>query len=101
MASAEELLEGLLGAGSGLEDLRRLLIHRTQGNPLFLEESVRALVETGALSGERGAYRLTGAVPNLQVPAPALALLSAGIDRDAPRDEWPVQRAAVVGRGGA
>ena len=32
----------------------RLLIERTEGNPLFLEESVRALVETRALVGERG-----------------------------------------------
>ena len=30
-----------------------------RGNPFFLEETVRTLVETGALAGERGAYRLT------------------------------------------
>lgn len=44
VASAGELLEALLGAGPGFEDLERLLIERTQGNPFFLEESVRALV---------------------------------------------------------
>ena len=98
MASAEELLEGLLGAGSGLEDLRRLLIHRTQGNPLFLEESVRALVETGALSGERGAYRLAGPIQNLQLPATAQAILAARIDRLAPGDKRLLQAAAVVGK---
>ena len=37
---------------------QRLLIERTEGNPFFLEESVRTLVETGVLVGERGAYRL-------------------------------------------
>ena len=41
--------------------LSSLLIARTQGNPFFLEESVRALVETGVLAGERGAYRLARA----------------------------------------
>ena len=35
-----------------------LLIERTEGNPFFLEESVRTLVETEVLAGERGAYRL-------------------------------------------
>ena len=49
------------GAMPPLEPLKALLIERTEGNPFFLEESVRALVETGALVGERGAYRLTAA----------------------------------------
>ena len=47
----------------------QLLITRTQGNPFFLEESVRTLVETGGLVGERGAYRLGQALQPIQVPA--------------------------------
>src|SRR5579864_2568192 len=54
--SAEELLNALLGEDLTLEPLKRLLIERTEGNPFFLEESVRALVEIGALLGERGGY---------------------------------------------
>jgi len=69
--SAEELLCALLGLDGGLEPLKRILIERTEGNPFFLEESVRALVETGALSGERGAYRQVRPVPTVQVPATA------------------------------
>src|SRR2546423_11236394 len=42
----------------GLMAITQLLIARTQGNPFFLEESVRTLVETGALVGDRGAYHL-------------------------------------------
>src|SRR5207247_3675532 len=57
-ASAEELLQALLGDDPSLVPLKRLLIERTEGNPFFLEESVRALMETGVLVGERGAYRL-------------------------------------------
>jgi hypothetical protein len=53
--SADELLDALLGPDAGLGALKRLLIERTEGNPLFLEESVRTLVETHALVGERGA----------------------------------------------
>jgi len=37
--------------------LKRLLLARTEGNPFFLEESVRSLVDDGGLVGERGAYR--------------------------------------------
>ncbi len=58
--SADELLEALLGqTTAGSQPLKQLLVERTEGNPFFLEESVRTLVETGALAGERGAYRLT------------------------------------------
>ena len=59
--SAEALLTTLLGEDPSVAPLRRLLIARTEGNPLFLEESVRALVETRTLVGERGDYRLAQA----------------------------------------
>ena len=44
----------LLGNDHGLQSLKQLLIERTEGNPFFLEESVRTLVETKVLAGERG-----------------------------------------------
>jgi class 3 adenylate cyclase len=65
--SAEELLESLLGTGAALQPVKQLLIERTHGNPFFLEESVRTLVETQAFVGERGAYRLAKALPSIQV----------------------------------
>ena len=47
--SAGELLEALLGDDPGLAPLKQLLVKR--GNPFFLEETVRTLVETKALAG--------------------------------------------------
>ena len=96
--SAEELLGALLGSDVGLEPLKRVLIAKTEGNPFFLEESVRALVETGSLFGERGAYRLTRPMINIQVPATVQAVLSARIDRLAPEDKALLQTASVVGK---
>src|SRR5262249_23211250 len=58
LASTDELLHALLGDDASLQPLTQLLIARTEGNPFFLEESVRTLVETGALVGKPGAYRL-------------------------------------------
>src|SRR5215510_10546881 len=55
--SVGDLLQALLGDDPALEPLKRLLLRR--GNPLFVEESIRTLVETGALAGERGAHRPT------------------------------------------
>jgi class 3 adenylate cyclase/tetratricopeptide (TPR) repeat protein len=95
--SADELLEALLGADAALDPLKRLLVERTEANPLFLEESVRALAETGALAGERGAYRLTRPVAQLTLPATVQAILAARIDRLAPEAKRVLQAAAVIG----
>ena len=96
-ASAEELLQALLGDDPSLVPLKRLLIERTEGNPFFLEESVRALVETGVLVGERGAYRLAKPLESLQVPATVQAVLAARIDRLPPEEKRLLQTAAVIG----
>ena len=96
--SAEELLRTLLGTDPSLQPLARLLIERTEGNPLFLEESVRTLVETGALQGSRGAYRLTAPATSIQVPSTVQAILAARIDRLAPEDKQLLQAAAVIGK---
>jgi len=96
--SAEELLDTLLGNAAGLQPLKRLLIERTEGNPFFLEESVRTLVETKVLAGERGAYHLAKASQSLQIPATAQAILAARIDRLSPEDKRLLQAAAVIGK---
>jgi class 3 adenylate cyclase/tetratricopeptide (TPR) repeat protein len=97
-ATADELLTALLGGDSSLEQLKRLLIDRTDGNPFFLEESVRTLVETQVLAGERGTYRLAKELQSFQIPATAQAILTARIDRLAPEDKRLLQAAAVVGK---
>jgi class 3 adenylate cyclase/tetratricopeptide (TPR) repeat protein len=96
--SAEELLSTLLGEDDDLEPLKRLLVTRTEGVPFFLEESVRTLVEMGALAGERGAYRLGRSFDTIQVPATVQAILAARIDRLPPEDKTLLQTAAVVGK---
>jgi tetratricopeptide (TPR) repeat protein len=96
-ASADALLQALLGDDPSLVPLTQLLIARTEGNPLFLEESVRSLVETGVLVGEPGAYRLAQALPTIQVPATVQAVLAARIDRLPPEAKRLLQTAAVIG----
>jgi class 3 adenylate cyclase/tetratricopeptide (TPR) repeat protein len=96
-ANAQELLGALLGDHSDLAPLKQLLITRTEGNPFFLEESVRTLVEISALVGERGAHRLVQPVESTQVPATVQAVLAARIDRLAPEEKRLLQAAAVIG----
>jgi class 3 adenylate cyclase len=65
---AAELLDALLGADAELAPLKQLFVKR--GNPFFLEETVRTLVETKVLTGERGRYRLTQPVQTIPGPRP-------------------------------
>jgi class 3 adenylate cyclase/tetratricopeptide (TPR) repeat protein len=96
-ASAEALLGALLGPATGLQPLTSLLIQRTEGTPLFLEETVRSLVETGALVGERGAYRLARPVDEIRVPATVQTVLAARIDRLPAEEKRLLQTVAVIG----
>ncbi|HEY7495974.1 MAG TPA: adenylate/guanylate cyclase domain-containing protein, partial [Candidatus Tectomicrobia bacterium] len=96
-ASADAFLHALLGDDPSLIPLKQLLIARTEGNPFFLEESVRTLVETGVLVGAPGAYRLARPLEALQVPATVQAVLAARIDRLPPEDKRLLQTAAVIG----
>jgi class 3 adenylate cyclase/tetratricopeptide (TPR) repeat protein len=96
--SAEEFLQALMGNDASLQRLTRLLIQRTEGNPFFIEESVRTLIENGVLAGERGAYRLTQSPGTAQIPTTVQAVLAARIDRLAPEDKRLLQTAAVIGK---
>jgi len=95
-ASAGELLTALLGDDPALEPLKRLLVRR--GNPFFIEESIRTLVETGALTRERGAYRLTRPIQTIEVPATVQVILAARIDRLSADDKELLQTASVIGK---
>jgi tetratricopeptide (TPR) repeat protein len=96
-ASADELLQALLGDNPSLTPLTRLLIARTEGNPFFLEESVRTLVETGILGGAPGTYRLAQPLTTIQMPVTVQAVLAARIDRLPLEDKRLLQTAAVIG----
>jgi predicted ATPase len=96
--SAGELLDGLLGTSRSLEPLKRMLLDQTGGNPFFLEESVRTLIESGVLAGERGSFRIARALDTTQVPATVQAVLAARIDRLPPAVKHLLQSAAVIGK---
>ena len=93
---AGELLDVLLGADPALGPLKELLVKR--GNPFFLEETVRTLVETKALEGLPGRYRLTQPLQSLQVPSSVQTVLAARIDRLSSEDKRLLQTASVVGK---
>ena len=96
--SGYAMLAALLGKDARLRQPKELVLARTEGNPFFIEESVRTLVETGVLSGTRGAYRLEQDARAIEVPATVEAVLAARIDRLPASEKRLLQCAAVVGK---
>jgi tetratricopeptide (TPR) repeat protein len=97
-ASVALLLDSLLGRDTLLMPVRERLVQRTEGNPFFIEESVRMLADLGVLAGERGAYAIVRPVPELPVPDTVQAVLGRRIDRLPPAEKRLLQCAAVVGK---
>jgi class 3 adenylate cyclase/tetratricopeptide (TPR) repeat protein len=86
---SEELVEGLLTAVAGRDlgaAVRQALLDKTEGNPLFVEETVRMLIEDGGDGVPRG------------IPDTLQALIAARIDRLPPEHKTVLRRAAVIGR---
>ena len=97
-SNAAQLLDPLLGSDPSLAALKGWLISRTEGNPFFIQESIRTLVETQALMGEPGAYRLVKPIESIQLPATIHAVLAPRIDRLPQEAKRLLQAASVVGK---
>ncbi len=95
--SAQDLLSAVLGDAAELEALKNLLVDHTGGNPFFLEEIVRALVETEVLVGNTGSYSLIKTLPTIKVPDTVQAVLAARLDRLGADDKHLLQCASVIG----
>lgn len=95
---SQTLVQELLGTTAVPPELEALVATHTDGNPLFIEELVRDLLETGDLVKRDGRYVLTRAPEALVLPATVQAVLLARIDRLNPELRSLLQTASVVGR---
>ena len=82
---------------SDLAALKATLIQRTMGNPFFAEESVRSLVETGILIGDKGAYRPGLKIDSIRIPSTVQNVVADRIDRLPIEEKHLLQTAAVIG----
>jgi len=99
--SAEDSLEMtrlMLATGDLPETLQRLIVNKAEGNPLFVEEIVRSLRESGTIRQVEGRYELTKPVEDVVVPTIIQDVLMARIDRLEDDLKKTLQIAAVVGR---
>ena len=92
----EELLDGFV---PGLpEDIRRQVLDRAEGVPLYAVETVRMLLDRGLLERQGSEYRPTGSIAALEIPETLHALVAARLDGLAEDERRLLQDAAVVGK---
>jgi len=92
----EELLSGLV---PGLpDDVRKQILDRAQGVPLYAVETVRMLLDRGLLAREGSVYRPTGPIESLEVPETLHGLIAARLDGLAADERRVVQDGAVLGK---
>ena len=94
---SKELLEALLAAADLQTNVAADILRKAEGNPFFLEELVRQLIEEGALVQDGGRWRSTATAAVRPLPDSLVALLSARIDAIGEREKRVLQEAAVVG----
>ena len=97
-ADTETMIRGLTGGKRLPQSVLQMLVQKSDGNPLFVEEMTRMLLESGWLVERDGAYELAGAMPDTAVPTRLQDLLRARLDRMDPEARMVMQLASVVGR---
>ena len=97
-SESEELLSNLLQIKSFPHHLREQILQRAGGNPFFIEEVVRSLINEGAVVLDKGEYRVTEKIKNIVIPQNIHALIMARIDRLDEETRNLVRIASVIGR---
>jgi predicted ATPase len=95
---AEEMLTALLGEGADLAALRRLILNRTQGNQLFIEEMVQVLFDEGVVVHDGAALKVERPLSQVHIPTTVQGVLASRIDRLPPDEKQLLQVLAVMGR---
>jgi predicted ATPase/class 3 adenylate cyclase len=94
----EQLMVNLLGNAQLPAEMRRKIIAAAEGNPLYVEEIVRMLVDDKALVPRDGGWAAEGDLSSLAVPPTIQAMVAARLDK-LEEDEYSVlQRSSVIGK---
>jgi len=97
---SDRLFGNLLGVSELPPQLRQMILEKTEGNPFFLEEFIRTLIDTGAIARDETGMRWLAEtdVQEISIPDNLLALLSSRIDRLEEEARRTLQLSSVIGR---
>jgi class 3 adenylate cyclase/tetratricopeptide (TPR) repeat protein len=96
---SDELIDLLLPVERMPEDVRRSILEKAEGNPLFLQEVARALIDRGLVERTTdGGWKLVGDVGGVTIPDTVLSLITVGLDRLPESARRTLDAAAVIGK---
>jgi class 3 adenylate cyclase/tetratricopeptide (TPR) repeat protein len=93
-----ELLENLLKIDNLPSKTLEMILSKSEGNPFFLEELLRSLIETGMVILDSGRFTVSDKIQDLQVPDTLQGVIAARIDRLPATSKHTLQNASVIGR---
>jgi class 3 adenylate cyclase/tetratricopeptide (TPR) repeat protein len=97
-AHSRELVRNLLAIEDLPESVRQLILNKSEGNPFFLEEVIRSLLDAGLVVREGERWRATSEIIKLSIPDTLNGIITARLDRLDEGDKEVIQAAAVLGR---
>jgi oligopeptide transport system substrate-binding protein len=95
---SSSLLEQLLGETRLPDEILRTIMERSEGNPFYLEEVIRHLMETGLIVQDDEGWRATAELEEMRIPDTLQSVLLARIDRLEEDVRRTLQMAAVIGK---
>ena len=93
-----ELITSILKGIGVTSELRDLILNRTGGNPLFIEELIYTLLENGSIARNNNQYVLSGKRSEIHVPDTIQGIIAARMDRLEDNIKRTMQVASVIGR---
>jgi tetratricopeptide (TPR) repeat protein len=96
--SSAELVQAILEDADVVPELKDLILHRSGGNPLFMEEFTSSLIENGTIQKKDHQYELSQKPADIQVPDTIQGIIAARIDRLEDNLKRTMQVASVIGR---
>jgi tetratricopeptide (TPR) repeat protein len=95
---SDRLIDELLPIAEIPDELRTVILVKTEGNPLFVQEVARAMIDGGVLERAEGDWWLAGGAGEVAIPDSVQSLITAGLDRLSEGARRTLQAASVIGR---
>ncbi|HLF89261.1 MAG TPA: adenylate/guanylate cyclase domain-containing protein [Anaerolineales bacterium] len=96
--SSRELVANLLHVEDLPPRVRQLILDKSEGNPFFVEEVIRSLLDAGLVVQVNGHWRTTKEIENISVPDTLAAVINTRLDRLKDDEKQIIQTASVIGR---
>ncbi|NNG07559.1 MAG: AAA family ATPase, partial [Desulfobacteraceae bacterium] len=96
--TSAELIQSILERGEVVPEIMEIILTRAAGNPLFMEELTKTLLENGSIKKDNHRYVLTVEASDVQVPDNVQGIIAARMDRLKDKIKRTMQVASVIGR---